>query len=205
MTAANRHSKQGAVRPHTIIDGPADWTSESLKGREDEYTYTFTPSDVSELIRAVDKLKARGVASEDDVKQACHVWHKDLASLFSGYCVSVRTARTFTATNLLLTLRLHRPARSVAGRNSLLHLAAVMEIAVSDCLSGHKEQLLGAGTAVPCPLGNARTHARTQYGASISLLRHIFRLIGPTLGPVGVVCACVGCVWACLRVSGGDM
>ncbi|KAK9812337.1 hypothetical protein WJX73_003313 [Symbiochloris irregularis] len=67
-TSDIKTSKQGNVIPHTIIEGPADWTSTSLAGKESTYTYTFTDSDTKELIRAVDKLKSRGVASEEDVK-----------------------------------------------------------------------------------------------------------------------------------------
>ena len=64
-----RHSKPGSVKPHTIIDSAADWTSEGLKGHENEFTYHFTDTDVAELVAAVDKLKGKGVASEEDVKQ----------------------------------------------------------------------------------------------------------------------------------------
>lgn len=44
----------------------ADWTSASLKGREQEYTYTISEADIAELDRAVQALKPR-LASEDDV------------------------------------------------------------------------------------------------------------------------------------------
>ena len=69
MCQSYRHSSQGSVKPITIIDGAADWTSKSLKGREHEFTYQFQDADVKELVVAVNKLKARGVSSEDDVKQ----------------------------------------------------------------------------------------------------------------------------------------
>ena len=65
-----RHSKQGSVKPLTIIDGSADWSSTSLEGREAEYTYVFTEADTAELLAAVDKLRPR-VATEEDVKQVC--------------------------------------------------------------------------------------------------------------------------------------
>ena len=64
-----RHSKQGQVKPLTIVDTPADWTSSGLEGRAHEYTYTFTQDDTAELVAAVEKLKSSGVASEEDVKQ----------------------------------------------------------------------------------------------------------------------------------------
>lgn len=106
---SGRHSgPQGYVKPLTIIDDPADWTSTSLHGRESEYTYYITQADVDELLhvskilcspsylrslllfkghvclqqpcpiecpstglcmQAVDKLKARGVATEEDVQK----------------------------------------------------------------------------------------------------------------------------------------
>lgn len=62
-----RHSKQGSVIPLTIIDGPADWKSADLKANKDEYTYTLSKSDVNEFVSAVEKVKAKGIASEDDV------------------------------------------------------------------------------------------------------------------------------------------
>lgn len=68
-----RHSSPGNVRPATIIDSAADWTSTDLQGRDDEFTYHFQPEDVKELQAAVEKIKARGVVSEDDVKQASHL------------------------------------------------------------------------------------------------------------------------------------
>ncbi|KAK9813596.1 hypothetical protein WJX73_009365 [Symbiochloris irregularis] len=61
-------SKQGSVIPHTIVEGPADWTSAGLQGQEDTFTYVFTSDDSAELIKAVDNLKGQGVASEEDVK-----------------------------------------------------------------------------------------------------------------------------------------
>ncbi|KAK9809629.1 hypothetical protein WJX73_008948 [Symbiochloris irregularis] len=61
------HSKQGSVKPLTIIDSPADWTAASLKGRESEWIYNFTEQDTEELVSAVEKVKASGVATEDDV------------------------------------------------------------------------------------------------------------------------------------------
>ena len=59
------------MKPHTIIDSPADWTSASLKGKEATFTYRFTEADTAELIKAVDVLKQRGVATEDDIKAVC--------------------------------------------------------------------------------------------------------------------------------------
>lgn len=50
----------------------ADWTSAGLKGKEDTYTLQFSEADTAELIKAVDKIKARGVASEEDVKKVGH-------------------------------------------------------------------------------------------------------------------------------------
>lgn len=47
-----RHSgPQGQVKPHTIIDDPADWTSSSLKGKEDEFTYVITEDDKREILQ----------------------------------------------------------------------------------------------------------------------------------------------------------
>ena len=67
-----RHSgPQGAVKPLTIIDSPADWTSEGLKGQEATYTLRFSEADRAEIQQAVEKLKARGVASEDNIQQVC--------------------------------------------------------------------------------------------------------------------------------------
>lgn len=37
-----------------------------LQGREEEYTYRFTDSDIAELAAAVSKTKAAGVSSEHD-------------------------------------------------------------------------------------------------------------------------------------------
>ena len=68
-TCVRRHSQQGSVKPLTIIDSPADWTSASLKGREAEFTYALSDAEVAELISAVDALKRRGVSSEQDVLQ----------------------------------------------------------------------------------------------------------------------------------------
>ena len=63
-----RHSgPQGKVKPLTIIDDPADWKAADWQGREDEYTYTFSQADTEELLAAVEAVKAKGVATEDDV------------------------------------------------------------------------------------------------------------------------------------------
>lgn len=35
------------------------------------YTYVFSKDDVEELVAAVDKIKASGVSTEDDVLQVC--------------------------------------------------------------------------------------------------------------------------------------
>ncbi|KAK9863979.1 hypothetical protein WJX84_007599 [Apatococcus fuscideae] len=68
--AAVEHSgPQGKVKPLTIIDHPSDWTSASLKGKESEYTCRWREADTLELDAAVQKLKARGVSTEDDVQQ----------------------------------------------------------------------------------------------------------------------------------------
>lgn len=65
---ACRHSgPQGKVKPFTIIDDPADWKRSDWVGREAEYTFSFTPGDVAELSAAVNALRARGVAGEDDI------------------------------------------------------------------------------------------------------------------------------------------
>ena len=40
-----------------------------LQGREAEYTYQFTESDVHELSAAVSKAKTAGVSSEQDILQ----------------------------------------------------------------------------------------------------------------------------------------
>lgn len=69
-----RHSKPGSVKPLTIIDSEADWTPSSLEGREREYTLEFQESDVKELIAAVDKIKAKGVSTEEDVKKVIPGW-----------------------------------------------------------------------------------------------------------------------------------
>lgn len=62
------------MKPLTIIDDPADWKRTDWVGREAEYTYWFIPQDLAELAAAVDALKARGVASEDDIiaVSSCH-------------------------------------------------------------------------------------------------------------------------------------
>ena len=53
----------------------ADWTSASLKGKENEYTYWWSAEDTAELDAAVQKLKPR-ISTEDDVLQVrfglCH-------------------------------------------------------------------------------------------------------------------------------------
>ena len=59
---------QGSIEPLTIIDDPADWTAESLKGKESTYTYTLTKVDVNEIITAVQKIKARIPHTEEGVK-----------------------------------------------------------------------------------------------------------------------------------------
>ncbi len=65
---ACRHSgPQGRVKPFTVIDDPADWKRSDWVGREAEYTYQLTLQDVAELSSAVDALRARGIASEDDI------------------------------------------------------------------------------------------------------------------------------------------
>eukprot|EP00891_Asterochloris_glomerata_P005068 jgi/Astpho2/5068/Aster-x0233 len=58
---------QGKVKPLTIIDDPSDWKAADWQGREDEYTYTFSQADTEELLAAVEAVKAKGVATEDDV------------------------------------------------------------------------------------------------------------------------------------------
>ncbi|KAK9845169.1 hypothetical protein WJX84_011671 [Apatococcus fuscideae] len=62
-----RHSgPQGKVKPLTIIDHPSDWTSASLKGREQEYTYQWTAADTQELDDAVKRVQP-SISTEDDV------------------------------------------------------------------------------------------------------------------------------------------
>ncbi|KAK9816577.1 hypothetical protein WJX72_002145 [[Myrmecia] bisecta] len=57
---------QGKVRPLTIIDDPAAWKASDFKS-PDEYTYYFTKEEQQEIIDAAEKLKARGVRTEDDI------------------------------------------------------------------------------------------------------------------------------------------
>ena len=65
-----RHSgPQGKVTPLTIIDDPSDWTAESLAGKEADYTYKLTQSDVQEIIASTDKIKARISPTEEAVKK----------------------------------------------------------------------------------------------------------------------------------------
>ena len=60
------------MKPLTVIDSPADWSSSGLKGRESEYTYVFSAEDTKELLAAVEKLKSNGVSTEEDVKKVLH-------------------------------------------------------------------------------------------------------------------------------------
>ena len=39
------------MQPLTIIDDPADWTSSSLQGKEDTYTYHITEADIIEVLQ----------------------------------------------------------------------------------------------------------------------------------------------------------
>lgn len=55
--------------PHTIVDDPSAWTAESLKGKEAEYTYELTESDVKEILASTDKIKARIPATEEAVRK----------------------------------------------------------------------------------------------------------------------------------------
>ncbi|KAK9813026.1 hypothetical protein WJX72_007708 [[Myrmecia] bisecta] len=59
---------QGHVVPLTIIDDPSAWKATDFAGHEDSYTYVFTSEDVAELTAAVDAIRARGVATEKDIK-----------------------------------------------------------------------------------------------------------------------------------------
>ena len=87
---ACRHSgPQGKVVPLTIIDDPADWKAADWDGREHEYTYAFTPDDLAELRSAVAALKARGVASEDDILAVRALSHTSSAQCQHAPCVSL--------------------------------------------------------------------------------------------------------------------
>ena len=59
---------QGKVVPLTIVDDPSAWTAESLKGKEEEYTWTLTEKDVSDIISAVEKITSRLPPTEESVK-----------------------------------------------------------------------------------------------------------------------------------------
>ena len=59
---------QGKVVPLTIVDDPADWTAETLKGKEDEYTWTLSEQDVQDIISATEKITSRLPPTEDSVK-----------------------------------------------------------------------------------------------------------------------------------------
>ena len=59
---------QGKVVPHTILDDPSAWTAESLKGKEEEYTWTLTKKDVKDIITAVEKITRRLPPTEESVK-----------------------------------------------------------------------------------------------------------------------------------------
>ena len=65
--ACRSSGPQGSIKPLTIIDDPAAWTAESLKGKESEYTYTLTKDAVGEIITAVQKIKARIPHTEEGV------------------------------------------------------------------------------------------------------------------------------------------
>lgn len=59
---------QGKVIPLTIVDDPADWTAESLKGKKEEYTLTLNDKDVKDIISATNKITSRLPANEESVK-----------------------------------------------------------------------------------------------------------------------------------------
>ena len=101
------------MRPLTIIESEADWTAASLKGREDEFTYHFSESDVRELVRAVDKLKARGVETEEDVKQV---------NLPAGGSLHVSRAGREVTGSWFGAFRYSWPARSVPAAAALSRL-----------------------------------------------------------------------------------
>ena len=86
---------QGTVVPLTIIDDPADWKAADLRGREDEYTYTFNDSDIAELRAAVGKLEERGITSSHQIQQVSHlvshrIWppRNEIYLAFSLRCAS---------------------------------------------------------------------------------------------------------------------
>lgn len=89
MVLARRHSKQGSVVPFTIIDSPADWTSAALKGKEDEFTYKFTQQDVDELVAAVEKIKERGVKTEEDVIKVLYTRYCYVTCAWIDYVMSL--------------------------------------------------------------------------------------------------------------------
>lgn len=105
---------------------PADWTSASLKGKEDTYTLQLTEADAAELIHAVDRLKARGVASEDDIKQVClHSRHH------------VTSIVLWTSSSTLLTPTSLHPTRRMVQQRLLREPPCICPVpslsAVSDC------------------------------------------------------------------------
>jgi hypothetical protein len=61
------------VVPLTIIEDPSDWTADSLAGKESEYTYELTESDVKEIISSAEKIKARIPATEEAVQKVGRV------------------------------------------------------------------------------------------------------------------------------------
>ena len=155
---ARRHSKPGSVKAHTIIDSPADWTSEGLKGREKEFTYQFTDSDVAELVDAVDKLKAKGIASEEDVKQVRAPIR--LAPVKGELCpgCAARQACTASFTSSTLSLAKHRDCL----KN--IHFVEQMQMPLSAMCPLHVAQEGGLRPAQPWTQGDS-VWQRGQPGA----------------------------------------
>lgn len=46
----------------------SDWKAADWAGKEEEYTYVFTPQDIAELAAAVVDLKNRNVVTEEDIQ-----------------------------------------------------------------------------------------------------------------------------------------
>ena len=61
----------------------------ALQGREEEYTYHFTDSDIGELAAAVSKTKAAGVSSEHDILKVEHTLLCDLMHSPHNHCLTL--------------------------------------------------------------------------------------------------------------------
>lgn len=139
----HRHSKPGSVKPLTIIDTPADWTSASLAGKEAEYTYQVSESDVRELVAAVDKLKAKGVATEEDVKNV-----RSLASV-SGREVRARLVDANSASPAAALCDGNQPTVQVLGA------AICTSVAQAACCQAASSQF-HRETSMPCMCSSQR-------------------------------------------------